>query len=61
MFGRPVLLEPQRGFPLGAKLFAHHVDSGHFLGILLDGRRLGAGPDHVGRDHATGRRVAIFG
>lgn len=61
LFGRPVLLEPKRGFPLGPELLAHHVDRGHFLGIVLDGRRLGAGPDHVGRDDAIGRRIAIIG
>lgn len=59
--GRPILPEPKRGLPLGAELFANNVDRGHLLGVLLDGRRFGAGPDHVRGDDPAGRGIAIFG
>lgn len=61
MSGRPILPEPERGFSLGAELFAYNVDRGHFLGVLLDGRRFGAGQDHVGGDDPAGRGITIIG
>jgi len=59
--GGAVLPEPQRGLPLGPELLAHHADRGHFLGVLLDGRGLGARSDHARGDHAAGGRIAVVG
>lgn len=60
MPGGRVLPEPLGGLPPGAELPADHPDRGHLVGVVLDGRQLGAGTHHPRRHHPAGRQLAVL-